>query len=101
MFLMKKYGLGLQNPVSSVAEKYTSSLGAICNLICSFKGEKEFSTVDHIWAVKDQQRDGNKYQGDTNDAKLRGTISDQGAFKKRLFLCASHTSSWQSAQVLP
>ena len=33
-----------------------------------------------------------------NGAKLKGIISDQGAFEKILFLCAKHMGAWLSVR---
>ena len=81
-FPVKKYGLGLQNPVTSAKDKQNSSLRAIGELIGAVKGEQVFPTNDHIRAVKGERRDGTKYWDAANDAKVQGIISDQGAFKK-------------------
>ena len=59
-FLVKKSGLGLQNPVTSSIDKYKISLCESCNLIGTFTGKRVFSTADHIWAVKEERQDGGK-----------------------------------------
>ena len=72
-------------------EKHNSSLGASGELAGAVKGERGFSTADHIGAVEWERRDGKKDQDAANYAKLQGIISDQGAFEKRLFLRTKHT----------
>ena len=52
MLPVNKYGLSLQNPVTSSEYKYTSSLRASYELIGSFTGERDFSTADHPCEVK-------------------------------------------------
>ena len=42
-----------QNPVALASEKYTGSLRARYELIGEVTGEKDFSTPDHLWLVKD------------------------------------------------
>ena len=39
---------------------------------------------------------GKKYRDAANDVKLQGIVSDQGAYKKRFFLCAKHMGTWLS-----
>ena len=81
-FPLKKYGLGLQNPVTSSADKYTSFLCAIYKLIDIVMVERWFSTSDCLQEVKEERQDGKKDWYDENDAKLRGVVNNQGAFKK-------------------
>ena len=50
---VKKSGMGLQNLETSAAEKYTSSLHAIYDLIDTVTGERDFTTNDQLHAVKD------------------------------------------------
>ena len=63
--------MGLQDPMSSVEDKYTSSLHASCKLIGAVMGEREFSTTGHIRAVKAEWRDGKKYWDVTDYVKLQ------------------------------
>ena len=93
---VNKSGLGLQNYVTSAAEKYTSLLRAICKMIGAVMGDREFSTADHIREIKEERQYGKKYRDELNGTKLRGIVSDQGNSKKRLLLRAKHTSSWMS-----
>ena len=88
MHQVKKSGLGIQNPVISAAEKYTSLLHAIYKPNGEVMGKREFSTSDHPRVVKEEGRDKRKYWYNVNDAKLRVIINDQGAFEKHPFLRA-------------
>ena len=54
---VKKYSLLLQSAVTSAADKYNSFLRAIYNIIVAIMGEREFSTSDHIQAVKEERWD--------------------------------------------
>ena len=88
MHQVKKSGLGIQNPVISAAEKYTSFLHAIYKPNGEVMGKRYFSTSDHPRVVKEEGRDKRKYWYNVNDAKLRVIINDQGAFEKHPFLRA-------------
>ena len=98
MFPVNKSGLGLQNPVTSAEDKYTSLLLASYELIGAVKVEKEFSTADHLLAFKEERWDGKTDQGVANDVKLRKIVSNKSALEKRPFLCAKNTGSWMSVQ---
>ena len=54
----------------------------ICDLIGAVKGERDFSTANHIRAVKGERQDGKKYWDAVNDAKLQEIVSNQSALKK-------------------
>ena len=95
---VKKASLGLQNPVTSAADKYTSSICASYNMIGTVTDEMYFSTADQLLEVKEERRYGKRDWDDANDTKLRGIVNDQGNFEKRLFLCAKHTGSWTIIQ---
>ena len=45
-------------------------------------------------AVKAELWDDKKYWDDVDDMKHRGSVSDQGAFDKHIFLRANHMCSW-------
>ena len=51
---VKKSGVGLQNSMTSSEDKYTSSLCASYGIIGAVKGKREFSTDNHILAVKEE-----------------------------------------------
>ena len=54
---VKKYGMGLQNHVTSAKEKCTSLISAIGYLIGIVTGKQVFPTADHIRVVKGERRD--------------------------------------------
>ena len=56
-FQVKKSRMGLQNPVISAQDKYTSSLRASDELIGAVKGKRVFSAADHIREVKGERRE--------------------------------------------
>ena len=52
MTLVKKSGLGLQNPVTSANEKFLSLRCARTELIRAVMEESAFPTTNHLQAVK-------------------------------------------------
>ena len=57
---VKKFGLGLQNPVTSSDVKLRSLQCASTELIMAVMGERIFQTADHLQAVKEESSDGKK-----------------------------------------
>ena len=96
MLSVNKSGMVLQNPMASEAEKYKGLPLMSYKIIGVITRNREFSTTGHIWAVKEERCYGKKYRDDTNDAKLRGIVDDQGKLNKRLFLCDNHTGTWMN-----
>ena len=76
--------------------EYTSLLLAIFELIGTVMGEREFSTADHILAVKEEQQEGKKYQYNVNAAKLWVIVSGHVVFDKQFFFRAKNATSWLS-----
>ena len=60
MMPVKKFGLVLQDPVTSSNDKYLSLLRARSELIGVVTGEREFPTTDHLLALREERRDGQK-----------------------------------------
>ena len=58
--MVKKSGLGLQDPVTSFNKKYLILLCASSDLIGALKGERAFSTVNHLLVIREERRDGKK-----------------------------------------
>ena len=78
--------MGLQNPVMSAQEKFTSSIRASGELIGAIKGKQVFSIGE--------RRDKKKEWDTTNDTKLNGIVSYQVAFEKLLLLHDKHSGAW-------
>ena len=57
---VKKSGLGLLNPVTSVKEKYLSSQWGSAELIWDVMGGGELSNADQLLALGEERRDGKK-----------------------------------------
>ena len=53
--------------------------------------EREFSTSDHLRAVKEERWDGKTYWDGANGAKLRVIVNCQGDFENFIFIHAKHT----------
>ena len=58
---VKKYGLGLQDPVTSVNNKYISSLHASSKIIGAITGASAYSTANDLLTLREESRDGKKY----------------------------------------
>ena len=65
--------------MTSSEDKYTSSLCASYGIIGAVKGKRDFSTDNHILAVKEEWWYRKIDWDVANDAKLRGIVSNQGA----------------------
>ena len=70
----KKDELGLQKPVASAKEKFLSLQRVSTELIRVMTGENEFSTTDHLQAVKKEISKGKKSRDDVNNAKIEGIV---------------------------
>ena len=57
------------DPVTSANNKYLSLLRTSCKMIGDFKGEREFSAANHLLALREERRGGQKIWYDTNEAK--------------------------------
>ena len=92
--MLNKSGLGLQNTMTSIENKYNSLISEIYELIGAVTGKWLFSTADQIWAVQGERWDGENNRDTTNDAKPKEIVSSQGAFDKILFLSTKHMGTW-------
>ena len=69
--------------MTSIEDKYSSLLHVSCKLIGAVTAERAFLTSDHIRVVQEEQRYGRKDQDIANGAKIRGVVSNHGAFENR------------------
>ena len=90
---VKKSVLGLECPVTLANDKYQILLRASIKLIGSVTRASEFSTHDHLHAVKEERRDGKKTWDDVNAAKLKVIVKNLPTLDCYLFLRAKHTDS--------
>ena len=91
---VKKYDLGLLNPLTSANKKYLSSQRASTELIRYVTGEGKFSNSNHLLVLREEMRDRQKNWDDTNDARLKGLVGDLLGFYWHLILCAKNTGTW-------
>ena len=90
----KKEGLGLQDLVISSNNKYLNSLCTSCKIIGSIKGERAFSTPDHLLTLREESSDGLKIRDDVNEAKLKVLAKVIESLDLYLIICAKNTGSW-------
>ena len=88
MMSVKKAVLGLLNPVTSVNEKYLISQHTITDLILSLMGEGAFSNADHLLALREERRDGQKIRDGVNSAKLKDLVADLNSADRCIILSA-------------
>ena len=93
---VKKYGLGILNPVTSVNDKYLSSQRASAELIRGMTGAGEFFNAYHLLFLRKERRDGQKKRDDANDAKLKGLFGDPIGTNRRLILRTKNKGPWLS-----
>ena len=96
---VKKYDLGLLNPLTSANKKYLSSQRASTELIRYVTGEGKFSNANHLLVLRDERRDGQKIHDDTNDAKLKYLVTDLDSADQLVILRAKNTGAWLNVQV--
>ena len=81
---VKKYGLVLLNPVTSKNEKYLGSHLASAELIRAVTRGGRFSNAYHLLALREERFDGQKTRYDSNDAKIKGLVSNLDTNDRRL-----------------
>ena len=91
---VKKSGLGLLNPITSVNDKCLSFQRARADLM----GEGAFSNANRLLALREESHDEQKNQDDDNDAKLKGLVRDLYSTYFCLILCTENTGGWFNVQ---
>ena len=71
---VKKFGLGLLNPVTSAEDKYPRSQWGSAELIRDVKGGGALFNVDHIRMLGEEIRDGRKYREYEYETKIKGLV---------------------------
>ena len=61
-------------------------------------GERYFSTVDHLQAVKEENIEVRKTRDGVNDVKLKGIVKDLGILDRRLLLHDKQMGYWIDIQ---
>ena len=72
--LVKKYGLGLLNSVTSVQDKYLNSTRGSTELVRAVTEGGAFSNADHLWNVSEERRDGKKDRDVAHKSRLKGIV---------------------------
>ena len=95
---VKKYIQGILNIVTSVKEKFLSSQRGSRELIRPAMGGREFSNANHLLALGEERRDGQKDQDDANETKTKGLVRDLKVIDRRQILQAKNTGAWMSVR---
>ena len=72
--ISKNSRLGIPNQVTPAEEKYLSSKPGSAELIRAVMGGGALSNADHLLALGEERRDGQKHWEDANDATLNGLV---------------------------
>ena len=65
-------------------------------LIWAVTGEREFFNTNHLLALREERRDGQKKRDGANDATLNGLVGDLLGTKQSLTLRTKNTGAWLS-----
>ena len=93
---VKKYKLGILNPVTSSQEKYLSSMQVSVKLVQAVTGGGGFSNSYHLWTLSEEWCDGKKSQDVNYQSRLKGLVINIQGTDKRLILHAKITGAWMS-----
>ena len=96
--MVKKYGLGLLNPVTPKNKKYLSLHQASAELIQAVMGVGEFYKNNNILALREETCNKQKNQDDTNDTKLKGLVRYLDITNHRLILYTKNTGAWMNVR---
>ena len=91
---VKKYGLGLMNPVTSVKENYLRSQRSSAELIQDVLRGGAFYHVNYLLKLREEMSDGQKNMDGVNDATLKGLFRDLKGTNRRLILRSKNTGAW-------
>ena len=91
---VKKSGQGLLNPVTSSQEKYLRYQWGSAELVWAVTGGEELSNADHLRALSEERRDGEKNRDAAYESKTRGLVSDLKGTDNRLLICTKSTGAW-------
>ena len=67
-------------------------------MIRSVTGEGEHSNADHLLALSEEMRDGQKIQDYVNNAKIKELVVDLDVTDRRLILHAKNTGAWTNVR---
>ena len=95
---VKKFGLGLLNPVTPAQDKYLCSQRGSAELVWAVTGEGEFSNADHLRMLGEEIWDRKKDQGAAYTTKIKVLVRDLKGTNKRLILRSKSTVAWLSVR---
>ena len=95
---VKKYCLGLQDPVTSANDKYLGLLYVSRELIGAVTGARSFSTANRLLGLREERCHGQKIQDDANEVKPKGLDDKLEASDRRLILRAKNASSYMTVR---
>ena len=93
---VRKYELGLLNPVTSYQEKYLSSTRRSAELVRAVMGGGwgELFNANHLRTLSEKRRDGKKYRDVVYKSRLKGLVRNLQGTDKCLLLRAKITGAW-------
>ena len=95
---VKKYGMGLLNPVTSDQEKYSSSTQGSVELVQAVTGGGEFSYVNHLRTLIDDRQDGKEAWDVEYGYRLKGFVINIQGTDKSIILRTISTGKWLSVR---
>ena len=95
---VKKYGMGLLNPVTSDQEKYSSSAQGSAELVQAVTGGGEFSHVNHLRTLSDERQDGKEAWDVAYEYRLKGLVINIQGTDKSIILRTISTGKWLSVR---
>ena len=96
--MVNKYGLGIQNMVTSSHKKIESSQRASVELVNAVTGKSEFSTTIHVIAVREQRSQGQKAHNKSNKIKFIESVHYVYTLIHRILIRLKNMCSWLTAR---
>ena len=93
---VKKFGLGILNPVTSYQEKYLSSTRGRAELVRSVTGGWGLSNANHLRTLSEERRDRKKSRDVAYKSRLKFLVINLQGTDKHLLLRAKITGAWMS-----
>ena len=93
---VKKFGLGILNPVTSYQEKYLSSTRGRAELVRSVTGGWGLSNANHLRTLSEERRDRKKSRDVAYKSRLKFLVINLQGTDKHLLLRAKITGAWLS-----
>ena len=100
MMPVNKFGLCLQDLVTSANEKYLSLICASSDLIGDLMGASEYLTANCLMELREESHDGQEIKDITKYAKLKGIFKFLEAAARRLIIRTKNTGSGLTVWVL-